>query len=94
MCLPGMRDARCNETDPQFRTPKFSLTNISNYIVVDTPLFLSHFSSRTPCLTEKKYCGAGHAVDHFVDAIDRYLLLRSWIPGRVLLSTPACSGSL
>jgi hypothetical protein len=38
--------------------------------MVDVSLFSNHFSSRKPVCNEN-YRGAGHAVDRFVDAIDR-----------------------
>jgi hypothetical protein len=38
--------------------------------MVDVSLFYSHFSSRKPVCNENER-GVGHAVDPFVDAIDR-----------------------
>jgi hypothetical protein len=40
--------------------------------MVDVSLFYNHFSSRKPVCNEN-YRGIGHAVDRFVDAIDRPL---------------------
>jgi len=63
------RDAPRRETNSWFR-PLKSLPRKANEDIVDVSLFYSHFSSRKPVCNENNH-GAGHAVDRFINAIDR-----------------------